>query len=67
MLEPVERGIEGALLNLQSVAGDLLDAEEHAIAVERAERDGFQDQEVECALQQFGGIAHASLLDNRGE
>src|SRR5215510_10365206 len=35
MLEAVERGIEGARLNLQLLARDLLDGEQHAVAVER--------------------------------
>src|SRR5580765_6092264 len=30
--EPVERGIEGALLNGESAAGDLSDAEQHAVS-----------------------------------
>src|SRR5262245_59818913 len=63
MLEAVERGIEGALLDQQLLARDLLDAEQHAVAVKRPERNGFQDEQVERALQQLGRRRHVSLLD----
>ena len=37
MLETVKSGIQGSLLNLQSVPGDLLDTEQDAISVQRPE------------------------------
>ena len=42
MLEAVERGVEGALLDEELVGAHLLDAEEDAVAVELAEGDGFE-------------------------
>ena len=46
MFEPVERGIERALLNFEAVFRDLLDAQENAVTVQRPERDGFEDEHV---------------------
>ena len=54
MLEAVERGVQRALLNLQRIAGDLLDAQEDAVAMLGPQRDGFENQEVQRALQEFG-------------
>jgi hypothetical protein len=59
MLEPVERGIQRALLNLQRVARDLLDAQQDPVAVRRAERDRLEDEQVERTLQQLGGGGQA--------
>src|SRR5262245_22552239 len=79
MFDPVQGGIEGALLNLQLVARHLLDAQEDAVSVQRSERNGLEDQQVQRALQQFGGTGHgvspritkgeatASLLGCQGE
>ena len=54
VLEPVERRIERALRDLQGVAGDLLDAEQDAVAVQRLERHRLENQHVERARQQVG-------------
>ena len=62
MLESVERGVEGTLLNLQRVIRDLLNAQQDAVPVERSERNGFQDQKVERALKQLGRLGHGALL-----
>ena len=67
MLEAIQRGIERALLDLQAVLRDLLDAEQDAVAVQRPQRDGLEDEEVEGALQQLCRVAHAALLDMPGE
>ena len=50
-LEAVQRRIERALLDVQRAAGDLLDAQQHAISMQLAERDRFQDQQIERAGQ----------------
>ena len=55
MLEAVQRGIEGSLLDLQLVARDLLDAQQDAVAVLRTERNRFEDEQVERALEELGG------------
>ena len=59
--QAIERGIERALLDLQDVARDLLDALGDAPAVHRFERESFQDQQIERALQNFDGPAPCSL------
>jgi hypothetical protein len=58
--QPVERRIKGALLDLQRAPGKLLDAEENAVAVERAEGDSFKDEEIETAGKKFS-LAHDAL------
>src|SRR5206468_1963348 len=58
MLQPIERGIERALRNLQRVVGHLLDPQEYAVAVERLQRHRFQDQHVERAREQIGAFGH---------
>jgi hypothetical protein len=58
--QPVERRIKGALLDLQRAPGELLDAEENAVAVERAEGDSFKDEEIETAGKKFS-LAHDAL------
>lgn len=52
MFEPVKRRIERTLLNFQKISGDLLDAQQNAIAVQRAQRNGFEDQHFQRAAQQ---------------
>src|SRR5258708_5601406 len=60
VLETEERGIERSLLDGELVAGDLLDAEENAVAVEWAEGDGLQDEHVEGALHEVELAGHGS-------
>jgi hypothetical protein len=40
-LEAIQGRVERALLNLQRAAGDLLDAQQHAVAVQLTERNRF--------------------------
>src|SRR5512146_2318591 len=56
--QAVEGGIERALLHQQSAGRNLLDAQKHPIAVQRAERDSFQDEQVESSGKQFGFGSH---------
>src|SRR4051812_29031991 len=49
MFEPLERGIERALVDLQPAARDLLDAEPNSPAVHRFQGERFQDQQVDAA------------------
>jgi hypothetical protein len=51
-----QAGIERALFDQQRVAGDLSDAQEDAVAVQRAERDGAQDKKIESAGKELGLI-----------
>ena len=50
VLKPVERGIKRALLDLQRLFRDELHALGDGVAVDRAERDNAQDEQVERAL-----------------
>jgi hypothetical protein len=52
--EAEEGGVEGALFDEESATGNLLDAEEDAVAVERAEGDGFENEQIEGAGKEIG-------------
>jgi hypothetical protein len=56
--EAEERGVEGALLDEQRAAGDLLDAEENAVPVEGTERDSLENQKIESAGKEIGLRGH---------
>ena len=58
----MKRGIERALLHLQDVLRDLLQALRDGVAVERPERRHLQDQHVERALQQIGFCGRHTLM-----
>jgi hypothetical protein len=51
MLEAVERRVERTLLDLERAARDLPDAQQHGVAVQLAERDRLEDEEVEGARE----------------
>ena len=65
MLEAIERGVEGALLHDELVGAHLLDAEEDAVAVELAEGDGFEDEQVEGSLHEVDLFGHCGSLLGR--
>src|SRR5262245_15455633 len=67
MFEAIQRRIERALLDQEALLRDLLDAEQDAIAVQRSQRNGLEDEKVERALQQLCRVTHAALLDWSGE
>lgn len=56
-----------ALLDAQGAARDLADPQQHAVAVQLAERDRLQDQKVERAREQRRLIGHGLLLCRSGE
>ena len=58
MLQPIERRIERALLDDDGAAGDLLEAQQHAISVDLAERNRLQDDDVEVAWQEVSLLRH---------
>src|SRR6185312_15401198 len=62
LFQPVQRRIEGSLLHLQHLAGNLLDAFGNRPAVHRLQRDGAQDEEVERALYQIIWFAHTMTV-----
>src|SRR6185503_20605195 len=49
VLEALERGVEGSLIDLESAARDLLDAETDAPPVHRLERKRLEDEEIDAA------------------
>src|SRR4051812_42792476 len=49
--EPVQRGIERPLLDLQDVLRHLLEPLRDGVAVKRTERNDLQDEQVECSLE----------------
>jgi hypothetical protein len=57
----VQRRIERALADPQLLARHLANALRNRPAVQRFERDDAQDQEVECALDEIGRLAHGLL------
>jgi hypothetical protein len=67
MLQAEERGVKRALLDGELIAGDLLDAQENAVAVERAEGDRLQDEHVEGPLHEIELVGHWLLLEILGE
>jgi hypothetical protein len=58
VLQAEERRVEGALFNQQRPVRDLLDPQEHAVPVERAERHRLENQEVQRSRKQLGARRH---------
>ena len=58
MLEPVQGRVERALVDLQHVFGNLLDALRDRPAVQGVLLQRAQDEQVERAGQQIGGSGH---------
>jgi len=54
-LEPVQGRIQRPLFDLEVASGDLLDAQQDAVPVLRAERDRLEDQQVERAGKNRSG------------
>jgi hypothetical protein len=48
------------LIDEQGVAGDLPDPLQDSVPVQRSERDGAQDEEVERTGENLGVVSHAS-------
>ena len=53
-----QAGIERALLDEQRIAGDLPDAQKDAVAVQRAERDRPQNQQIERSGKKLSLVGH---------
>src|SRR5579864_1157466 len=72
VFQPVECGIEGALANLQRLMGDLVDALDNGVSMDREERGDLQDKHVERSLEQFSvggrnvGLPRHSRYQDRG-
>src|SRR5262249_54252774 len=54
LFEAVERRVEGALADLEGIAGDLLKPLGDAVAVHWLEGENLEDEEVEGALKKAG-------------
>jgi hypothetical protein len=52
VLHAIKGDVERSLGNLKAPTGDLLDSEQDAIAVERTEGDGFENEDLESSLKQ---------------
>jgi hypothetical protein len=46
------------LLDLEPIARNLLDTQQHAIPMKGSERDGFEDEEIEGTLQEVETRRH---------
>ena|ERR1700722_7443434 len=62
LFQPVQSGIERALLNLKNFLGDLLNALGNRPTVFRFERDGFEDEEIESALNEIAWLTHTMTI-----
>src|SRR5580658_861516 len=63
VFQSVERWVQRSLLDLQLLIGDLLYAKQNPVAMQRAERDGFEDQHVQGTVQQIDLFPHDLSLD----
>jgi hypothetical protein len=59
VFETIQRGVQRPLLNLEGSTGDLLDAQQDAVAVQLAEGNGFENEDVERPREQVGGMSHS--------
>jgi hypothetical protein len=62
VLEAIESRVEGALLDLELVLRDLLDAQEDAVPVEWAERDCFENRRSSVPWRSSVVVPIATLL-----
>src|SRR6185436_12999707 len=60
-LETLQSGVERSLLDLKDFFRELPDPLRDRPAVQRLERDGLQDQQVDGALNEIGGLPHDYL------
>jgi hypothetical protein len=60
--EAIEGGVEGALLDLEYFARDLLDAFGDGPAMFGFEGDGFEDKEIERALDEIVWFTHTMTI-----
>src|SRR5262249_30422753 len=55
-LEPMERGVERTVFDLQDVVGGALDVLGDLMSMRAAEEQGAEDQHIERSLQQFDAV-----------
>ena len=66
LFETVKGGVEGALLDLQDLARDLLDTFGDGPTMFGLERKGLQVEQVESALHEIVGFAHSMIIYTGG-
>ena len=59
LFQTVQAGIKGALGNLKGIVRDLLDAFRKGPAMLGLARKRFENQQIQCALNELGGLAHS--------
>src|SRR5205807_6650181 len=57
-----QRRVERALFDQQRSVGNLFDAQQNTVAIERAQRDGFQNEQIESAGENLRAFSHPSIL-----
>ncbi len=63
MFEAVQRWIQRPLWHVQDILGNLRDAQQYPIAVQRLQRDRLQNQHVESAGEQIRGcFSHVAMF-----
>src|SRR5215469_13569771 len=55
-LKTIDSGVKGTLQDFEALAGNLLDAQQDAVAMQRTERDCLEDEHLEGALREFNGL-----------
>src|ERR1051326_2685156 len=58
MFQPVQGRVKRSLRDLQRILRNLLNAEQDAVAMQRPERHGFQNQHVQSALEDIDLFTH---------
>src|SRR6266850_7012617 len=62
VFETIQGGVQRALLNFQAIFRNLLNAQQDAVAVQRAQGNRLEDEHVERALQKVKLLVHGILL-----
>ncbi len=60
-LKTIDGGVEGTLQDFEALAGDLLDAQQGAVTMQRTQRDRLEDEHLECALREFNRFRQRAL------
>src|SRR5688500_14899056 len=64
LLQAVEGGVEGALLDAEGVVGRLADPARDGVAVARAPAEGLEDEDVERALEELERVGSDGHRDS---
>jgi len=61
--QALQRRVQRSLLDLEDVIRELTDPLRDRPAVQRLERDGLEDQQIDGALNEIGGLPHDYLQE----